>query len=323
MKDMTSRRHILIDWAEQGLIDPGDLERAFTVTGAFPSREGWASFLDQLLLWLGALLLAAGVIFFFAYNWDALGRYGKFALVEIVIVASLVAMWRIGIENLAGKVTLLAASLFVGALLALVGQTYQTGADPYELFLAWAALILPWVLVGRFSALWLVWLGLLNLAVALYYTVFGGMFGLLFSPDRLMWVLFGLDAVALVAWETIARGRADGRWAIRILATASGGFATTLALYAIMEYRHGNALGVLAWLGYIAAAYAVYRRLFVDVYVLAGGVLSIIIVVTTWLSVQLFKGAEAGAFLLIGLLVIGMSAAGGWWLKQVASEVQS
>ena len=29
---------------------------------------------------------------------------------------------------------------------------------------------------------------------------------------------------------------------------------------------------------------------------------------------------EAGAFLFLGLLVIGMSAAGGYWLKQVATE---
>ena len=48
----------------------------------------------------------------------------------------------------AGKAALLAASLFVGALLALIGQIYQTGADTFEMFAAWAALILPWVLVG-------------------------------------------------------------------------------------------------------------------------------------------------------------------------------
>jgi hypothetical protein len=29
---------------------------------------------------------------------------------------------------------------------------------------------------------------------------------------------------------------------------------------------------------------------------------------------------HAGSFLLIGLLVIGLSAAGGFWLKQVAAE---
>ena len=44
-------------------------------------------------------------------------------------------------------------SLLTGALLALSGQVYQTGADTFELFAWWAVLILPWVLVSRFSPL--------------------------------------------------------------------------------------------------------------------------------------------------------------------------
>ena len=47
-------------------------------------------------------------------------------------------------------------SLFTGALLALVGQTYQTGADTYELFALWAFAITAWVAVARLPALWLV-----------------------------------------------------------------------------------------------------------------------------------------------------------------------
>jgi hypothetical protein len=33
-----------------------------------------------------------------------------------------------------------------------------------------------------------------------------------------------------------------------------------------------------------------------------------------------FFRVDAGAFLVVGLLVIGISAAGGWWLKSVAAE---
>ncbi|HEX4985276.1 MAG TPA: DUF2157 domain-containing protein [Burkholderiales bacterium] len=321
---MKSTRHHLIDWAQAGRLEPGSLERAFEAAGAFPDGAAWLRFLDRLLLWLGALLIAAGVIFFFAYNWNDLGRYAKFGLVELLVVAALAVIWRLGLETLAGKVTLLAAALFVGALLALVGQTYQTGADTHELFSAWAVLILPWVLVGRFSALWIVWLGLLNAAVTFYYVVFGGLFGVLFAPDRLMWVLFGLNVVALLAWEGLASGRADDRWAIRILATASGGIATALAMFAIVDFRHAGGWGLVAWLAYIAGAYALYRRTRPDLYVLAGGVLSIIVVVTTWLTRALLThGEAAGAFLLIGMLVIGMSAAGGWWLRRIAMELQS
>ena len=321
---MRSRRHILLDWMEQGAIAPENLQRALSVTGVFPSERNWQRFLNHLLLWLGALMLAAGVIYFFAYNWNDLGRLAKFGLVEAAIVAALIVIWRIGLESLAGKVTLLAAALFVGALLALVGQTYQTGADTFELFAAWALLILPWVLAARFAALWLVWIGLLNLAACFYYMVFGGLFGFVFAADQLLWALFALNTLPLVVWELVAGRNTRERWAIRILATTSGTIVTALALYAVVDSSGDHALGLLAWVVYFAAVYVVYRHVMLDVYALAGGVLSVIAVVTTWLAVHTMKsGDAAGAMLLIGLIVIGLSASGGWWLTQVANGARS
>src|SRR3954466_15805447 len=321
---MSSRRQILIDWIEQDRISPANLHSALSLSSVFPSTANWQRFLDQLLLWLGALLLAAGVIFFFAYNWNDLGRFAKFTLVEIPIVGALIVLWRIGLESMSGKVTLLAAALFVGALLALVGQTYQTGADTFELFAAWAVLILPWVLVGRLAALWLVWLGLLNLATIFYYLVFGGLFGFIFAPEQMLWAVFVLNTIPLVVWELRTPRDTPDRWAMRILATASGSAVTALAIYSVADFRTYSSLGLLVWVGYIAAVYVVYRVLILDVFVLAGGVLSVIAVVTAWLATNFLRsGDAAGAMLLIGLIVIGLSAAGGWWLKQVVNGARS
>jgi uncharacterized membrane protein len=321
---MSSRRQILIDWIEQDRISPANLHSALSLSSVFPSTANWQRFLDQLLLWLGALLLAAGVIFFFAYNWNDLGRFAKFALVEIPILAAMLVLWRIGLESLPGKVTLLAASLFVGALLALVGQTYQTGADTFELFAAWAVAILPWVLVGRLAALWLLWIGLLNFATLFYYLVFGGLFGFIFAPEQLLWALFVLNTIPLVIWELRAARDTQDRWALRILASASGAAVTALAIYSVVDFRHTTVLGLLVWVAYYVAIYVVYRVMILDVFVLAGGVLSVIAVVTAWLATNLLKsGDAAGAMLLIGLIVIGLSAAGGWWLKQVVNGARS
>jgi uncharacterized membrane protein len=321
---LKSRRQILIDWIEQDRIAPGNLQSALSLSSVFPSTASWQRFLDQLLLWLGALLLAAGVIFFFAYNWNDLGRFAKFALVEVPILGALIVLWRISLESTAGKATLLAAALFVGALLALVGQTYQTGADTFELFAVWAVLIVPWVWAGRLAALWLVWIALLNLATVFYYVVFGGLFGFIFAPDQLLWALFVLNTIPLVIWELRAARDTPDRWAIRVLATASGTAVTILAIYSVADFRHASGLGLLAWAAYFIAVYVVYRVMILDVFVLAGGVLSIIAVVTTWLATNLLKsGDAAGAMLLIGLIVIGLSAAGGWWLKQVVNGARA
>ncbi len=324
---MKNTRHFLLDWAEQGRIAPGNLRHSLSLAGVFPSAAEWRRFIEHLLLWLGTLLVAVGVIFFFAYNWNDLGRFAKFGLVEGMVGIALVFSWRLGTEHIAGKAALLAASLFVGALLALIGQTYQTGADTFELFGAWALAILPWVLLARFAALWVAWLVLLNVAIALYYQAFGGLFGLLFGPQQSLWALFALNTLALALWESLAAlGIAwlRGRWAARLLATASGALVTALALYAIFDGQRGDSMAVPVWFAWLAAAYFVYRRLMPDIFMLAGGVLSAIVVVTAFLGRQLLEGrAEAGAFLFIGLTVIALSAAGGWWLKRVFSEEEA
>lgn len=319
---MADARDEILDWVEQGRIAPEKLRAALEAGGVLPTSGEWRGFLERLLLWLGVVALAAGMIFFLAYNWQDMGRYAKLGLAQAAIVIALGFVWRLGLERTAGKAALLAAALSVGALLALIGQIYQTGADTFELFAAWAAAILPWVLLGQFPALWIVWLALANLAVALYFLTFGLLWGMLFAPEKLLWLLFWVNTLALVVWEAAATKLAwlRERWAARILATASGSFVTVLALFDIVDWRAASGLGVPAWLGWLAAAHFAYRRRICDLFVLAGGVLSAIMVASTFLGKHLLKGDPAFGFLLTGVLVIAMSAAGGWWLRTVAKE---
>ena len=313
-------RHEVLDWAEEGRIPPGDLRRALEVAGALPDAPAWRQFLDRLLLFAGTLLLAAGVIFFLAFNWNELGRMAKFALVEALFVAALVAVWRIGIERVAGKAALLGAALFTGALFALIGQTYQTGADTFELFAAWAAAVLPWALVARFPSLWLFWLLLANLAASLYVGTMRSTLWVFSGSERQLWLLFGLNTVALFVWESLALSGIEWlreRWSTRVVAVASGGFATALAVTDIVSRHAGG--GLAAWAAWMVAAYLLYRHRVKDLFVLAGGVLSVVVVVSTVVIRHFFR-VDAGAFLVVGLLVIGISAAGGWWLKSVAAE---
>jgi uncharacterized membrane protein len=316
---MASARDEILDWAEQGRIPQGKLRAALEEGGAIPSADQWRGFLDRLFLFMGAVLLGAGVIFFFAFNWQAMGRFAKFALVEAPVLLALFFVWRIGLDRLAGKAALLAGALVVGAVLALIGQTYQTGADTWELFAAWAVAILPWALVARFPALWIFWLLLANVAVSLYFITLG-FWGMLFAPERLIWLLFGLNTTALLLWEGLALAGIEWlreRWSVRLLAIASGTLVTALAVLDIVN--SDSHWGLPAWLAWVVAAYVVYRRLAKDLFVLSGGVLSAVVVVATLLGNSM-RFNDAGSFLFIGLVVILISAAGGWWLKQVAQE---
>ena len=322
---MASSRSEILEWAEAGHIAPQNVRRALESGAVLPTAGEWRRFLDRLLLFMGVAMLAAGIIFFLAYNWHELGRFAKFGLVEASMLVALACVWWLGLEHAAGKAALLAVALLTGALLALVGQTYQTGADSFELFTAWAIAILPWALVARFPALWALWLVIVNLAITLYFQVFHGWFGIVFGPERQLWLLFWFNMTALAVWEASAAlglGWLRERWAPRLIATAGGTFVSVLAVIAVINWKSASGSNVLVWLVWLGAMYAVYRHRIKDVYMLAGGVLSLIAVVTAFLAKQLIHhgAGEASGFLLVGLIVIGMSAAGAYWLKIVARE---
>ena len=325
-----SKRLVLLEWAEQSRIDPANLPEAMRVSDVIPSSNDWRGFLDTLLLWLGALLTGSGVVFFFAYNWDELGQFTRFALVEGLLLVALLAVWTLGLEKLSGKVSLMLAVVFVGVLLALVGQTYQTGSDTYELLGVWCLLILPWVLIAKFDALWMFWLLLLNAAVILYYETFGGIFGVSFGVEQMLWLLFVINTSALIVWEWLVNkghsSRRSVRWITRLLATVSGGLISALAILAIFSNASlVSLLGLIVWVVWMTCAYFWYRKVGLDVYVLAVGVLSAVTVANVALGRLMLDGGlgHTGGLLFISLSVIGLSALGAFWLRGIVSEEQS
>src|ERR1044072_1897839 len=166
---MGQYRSQVLHWFDAGRVPSDKGEPVLRAAGMIPDHGAWHGFLGQLTLWLGALALPNGVVFFFAFNWDDLGRFAKFGLVEATILAGLLACWRLDFDGRPAHAVLFVLSLLTGALLALTGHVYQTGADTWQLFAWWAVLILPWVLVGRFSPLWIAWLALLDAAIFLYF----------------------------------------------------------------------------------------------------------------------------------------------------------
>ena len=139
-----------------------------TAVDAIREEAFWARWGLRALLALGAGQFLAGVVFFFAYNWNDLSDIAKFAVVEGALAIAALGALAAGLDRMFGQVLLIAASLLTGVLLATIGQVYQTGADVFELFLAWAALILPWTLISRGAVQWLLWLVVAEVALWLY-----------------------------------------------------------------------------------------------------------------------------------------------------------
>lgn len=128
--------------------------------------ESWRIWGRRVLLGLGAGQLLAAVIFFFAFNWQALP-----GLVKIAITLGATMLCAVGALT-AGRMVirqtlLVAASLMTGAVLAVFGQHYQTGADTWEMFAVWGVAILPWTVLAGGAAAWLIWGVVAQIALAL------------------------------------------------------------------------------------------------------------------------------------------------------------
>lgn len=322
---MDSTRTCLLELIERGAIRPGDVGRAVDVSGLRPSGRAWRDFLDQVLLWLGVLALAFSVLFFIAYNWTELGRFARFALVELALLSATAVYWKKDGSGLASQAALMAATLLLGVLLALYGQVYQTGADPWQLFFNWALLMLPWALIGRFAAIWLVWLGLLNLSVILYHTAFS-LLGFLFASSILsmLWSLVLINTPALIIWQFASHRWSwlDRDWARRLVAVASGASITSLLLYTIISES-----AIFPWLVYplwLVGFYWFYRRVHPDLFMLAGACLSGILLTVVFVAENMLSlgVADAGSFLLLAILILGLSAAAAAWLKRVQREIR-
>jgi len=323
---MPSPRNQIIHLIQQGFIKPDQVDEALAVSELRPSSNNWHAFIDRVLLLLGGLSLAFALMFFVAYNWSDIGKFAKFALVQIAIVIAIGCYWKLGVDKLSAKVSLLVGSILIGVLLALYGQTYQTGADPWQLFFSWALLILPWALLGRFSAIWFVWLLLVNLSLVLYHQTISSSLWFLFDAETgLLWLLFSFNTTALVVWELSSKHCQwlSARWAVRILATVSGTTISWLVILAIFESSRNGFSSILVWLAWMPLFYFSYRKLRADLFMLAGMCLSGILIIVSLLAYAIIDSFEAGGFLLIAIALIGLGSGATIWLKGIHREWQS
>lgn len=319
--------------------------RSYEIANLQPDHAGWRGYVDKFLMVVGAALIAAGIAAFIAWNWAELDRFAKFALIQSGIFGSAVLAWRFGLSTIAGKSSLFIVAFLTGILFALFGQVYQTGADPYGLFLAWAILILPLCVIGRQAGLWLLLHVLLSLTVIMYYTqvlhppegwwqiaqLLGPLvwLGATVTDSTLASTLYALNAIGLVIWEFGAhRGVSwmQGRTYPRLI--AFGAFAVVLPSTLIMIFgaSFGENAGLhfmspllLAIITAVGLWYYQFKRQ--DLMILTLCLIAAIFVVTSFAIRHVMTGT--GSLLFLALLIIGQVAGAAMWLKSVAQRWES
>ena len=256
--------------------------------------------------------MLSGIIYFFAFNWTKIPVWVKLSSIEAAIVILASTAFMLGLKRAGGRVSLLAASVMVGVFLAVFGQIYQTGADAYQLFTSWAALIFLWVLVSRFAALWVLWAAVLNTGIITYWVQM-----ISYSEETFYWVFpicLSLNALLLALREGFAENRRwlSGTWHRYVLASAVLVFADIPVFVYILDNRH---LPVLtgSLLGLAANLYLVFHfsRRKPDPAALFLGILSLCFIGEVAMGKFVFRlGSHAGTLFVAGVLTLGIFSAG-------------
>ena len=269
------------------LFDRFCLQNSFDLKASSKLRElliakkrDWSDFLQILSLFLGGGLFAFGVVFFIAANWESLGKFFKFFIVEVIMFGGVFA-WYFLKNPLFKKVALMVSFITLGALLALIGQVYQTGANSWELFFYWAILGIFWVVADRFEPLWLLWIAVVNLSAFLYFNFFS--FYFLYLSNYYLIIFLNLSLFAI--FETLDRLKIYPTLLVRrVLITIVVVSMTLSAIEAIFNFRvHFDIYPLLFTL---LVAYFYTKKDHYSISILA---LSFDVVVLSFIAKHLFK----------------------------------
>lgn len=325
MSGSAASRALLDTYAAAAGMDKDGRVALMQMAGARPDAGQWRDALRAFCRVAGVLSLGFGAVFFIAANWSAMGAAGRLILLQgLLVLAVTAALWRPP-PAWAGRSALLLAFIVSGALLALFGQTFQTGADVYELFLAWALLGLPFVLASRWSAVAAAWLLVLNVALALLSGVVPAAFPL--------WALlgFGDDSFALrlsiamlpnlALWLVAEAGQGRSplledllpRWLHRLLVLAGLGFGTVGASYTILDGAHALPLLLLLFAIAGIAAYVLLRD--ADPMPLVAACASLIVLGIV--AIAKVGDGEGTLFVMAAWLLLGSGGCALWLLPRI------
>ncbi len=271
-------------------------------THVYADKDGWQKFFRVFFASLGVAFAAAGVVFFFAYNWEAIHKFVKFGIIEgiIVILAALVLATKFNL--LIKNILLTGLSVMVGVMFAVFGQVYQTGANAYDFFLGWTLCISLWVIVSNFAPLWLLYLVLINTTFLLYADQEATGWTEIFTYSCLFY--FNTATVVVCLWisERMEDGFVSG-WFVKIISLASLTFSTIAIVLGIFDDYEPIWL-LTAGIATLAYSLGVWYGLRSQTgFFIAAIAFSIIIVAAAFL-IDVIGDDPVGIFLIVSVFII-------------------
>jgi len=221
---------------------------------------------------LGAVIVGLGVILLFAYNWDAIPKFAKLALIFAAVIAAHAGGLRLRAHDdwraqLGEGLSLLGTMAF-GAGIWLVAQVYHIDEHFPNGFLIWAlgALVLAWALQSIGQAV----------VATILLAIWGGLEAISFSRPADISSLLVVGAIGPLAWRTrsallLTVGLAALYWLVIVGASHWHGvpgvfgnlFALSVLLIAVDKFpaaerfgdRGPGVLRFFGWTGFLLGSY--------------------------------------------------------------------
>lgn len=218
------------------------------------------SWMRALFVLFGAAQVVAGIVMFFVYNWRDLPDVAKIALPQAAMALGFLGFAGLPKGSPVGQAAGAAAIVMVGVSMAVVGQVYQLGADPWGLFAIWAAFALPLALLARSDGYFAIFFIIASTAYSLWAEqVAAPNWGL--AERAIPAIYAGLAAAVLIARDFAAvpfAGPAPRwqRWFFAFCALSAAAFAGLGEAMDLFKTIYGGA----ALFGTAGAFYVLYLR---------------------------------------------------------------
>ncbi|MFT6465427.1 DUF2157 domain-containing protein [Halopseudomonas sp.] len=312
------QRDQLLSWTERGYLKGPQLQACATLAQLAPQAGQWQWLLDRLLACAGVLLVGVGVVFFFAWNWDAFPRFAKFSVAAGVLSGFTAIALFSHYRSVLQQAALLGCCIATGAFLALIGQTYQTGADIWQLFAAWALLMLPWVVLSRSTACWALCWAVANLALLRFFSasMWFGLFAGFSGHDALLIIALA-NLAALALFEIFGAKLLGHRGRVLHRLCALAGLSALLVGAMISWWQEAFLPLLVGFAGASLLGVPLYRWWRLDLPILALLLFGLIALVTGGLFRLLMEHEGFFAFNAIGLFVVVSSALASLWLHRI------
>lgn len=265
----------------------------------------------------GAGCAGLGLIFWVAANWSLLSRFQQFTLLQLLVLAPcavLAAYGRGHGRGRGGAALGLLALVATGGLFAYFGQTYQTGADPWQLFAVWAALALPLACCARADTVWAAWALIALVGIALWEHAHAGYAWQARPEGAALKIIATAGAAGLtLALRTFGRRYLGvGDWAYRLALVLTASWVTILA---ILELGRAMPSAAYYWFGVLlaggAGALIAHAKPF-DIVAASVIALCLNVLLVAGLIKLLVDDAHGnswiGALLIVGLIATGLLA---------------